>query len=309
MSQNFLQLNHSKTEVLVFAPIRSLLTSSNTLVHWLRIENLFPKIWVSFLTTSWNLINMLNQLFSPATSTWGILQKYGPLSFQQLETVIHAFVSSRLDYCNALYSCLSQDAVTRLQLVQNSAARLLTKTSYHSHITPVLMSLHWLPIKFRIQFKILLLTYKASNGLAPEYIAELLMPYTPARPLRSSEQSLLVAPWSSLKNRGDCAFAVLGPRMWNSLPLGVRSANSLGCFKSQLKTYLFSQCFYAWVIMYTILICDFNCCCVVVLLLNVMVCSFNLLFLCKALCNLCFERCYINKILLTIYLLTCYHNN
>ena len=85
-------------------------------------------------------------------------------------------VSSLLDYSNALYSCLSQHAVTQLLLVQNSAARLLTKTSYCSHVTPVLMSLHWILIKFRIRFKILLLIYKVLNGLAPEYISELLLP-------------------------------------------------------------------------------------------------------------------------------------
>lgn len=78
------------------------------------------------------------------------------LSFRDLEKVVHAFVSSRLDYCNALYLCVSQASLSRLQLVQTSAARLLTGTKKRDHITPVLISLHWLPIRYRIQYKLLL---------------------------------------------------------------------------------------------------------------------------------------------------------
>ena len=78
------------------------------------------------------------------------------LPTKQLEMLIHAFISSRLDYCNALYSGIDQSLIRRLQLVQNAAARLLTGTKKREHISPVLASLHWLPVKFRIDFKILL---------------------------------------------------------------------------------------------------------------------------------------------------------
>lgn len=148
-------------------------------------------------------------------------------SFQQMERVIHAFVYSCLDHCNTIYSCLSQDALTHLRLAQNSVARLLTKTSYHSHITPVIILLHQLPIKLRVEFKILLLTYKALSGLAPECIAELLDPYTPARPLRP----LKPASGTSFKagnTRGHCVCCPW-PQAVEHSPLAVRSPNSLQC--------------------------------------------------------------------------------
>ena len=89
------------------------------------------------------------------------------LTHRQCEILIHAFISSKLDYCNVLLSDLQQSQINRLQHVQNSAARLLTATSRYEHVTPVLRSLHWLPVSARIDFKILLLVFKVLNGLGP----------------------------------------------------------------------------------------------------------------------------------------------
>ncbi len=72
----------------------------------------------------------------------------------------HAFMTSRLDYCNALLAACPASSINKLQIVQNAAARVLTRSRKYDHITPILQSLHWLPIKFRISYKILLLTYK-----------------------------------------------------------------------------------------------------------------------------------------------------
>src|SRR4029434_10045736 len=80
----------------------------------------------------------------------------------------------------------SQKNQLRLQLIQNSAARLLTRTKRREHISPVLAALHWLPVTFRIDFKVLLLIYKALNGLGPSYIENSLVKYLPSRTLRSS---------------------------------------------------------------------------------------------------------------------------
>ncbi|KAF7660620.1 hypothetical protein LDENG_00278410 [Lucifuga dentata] len=81
-------------------------------------------------------------------------------------------------------------------MVQNAAARLLTRTKRRERITPVLASLHWLPVHFRIQFKILLITFKATHGQAPSYISALLTPYIAPRLLRSADQKLLHIPRS-----------------------------------------------------------------------------------------------------------------
>ena len=89
------------------------------------------------------------------------------LSRSDLEILMHAFISSRLDYCNILYTGLTQSNIHKLQMVQNAAARMLTGTKKREHITPVLAQLHWLPVKYRIDFKILLFVFKAVNGSAP----------------------------------------------------------------------------------------------------------------------------------------------
>ncbi len=86
------------------------------------------------------------------------------LSTSNTEMLIHAFMTSRLDYCNALLGGSSPCLINKLQMVQNAAARVLTRTRNYDHISPVLSTLHWLPIKHRIDFKILLITYKSLNG-------------------------------------------------------------------------------------------------------------------------------------------------
>ncbi len=126
--------------------------------------------------------------------------------------------------------------------MQNSAARIL-RTRMRDHITPVLVSLHWLPVSFRVDFKILMLTYKALHGLAPQYLSELLIPYTPTRDLRSSETGLLTVPLTRLRLMGDRAFSSLAPKLWNSLPIEIRQAETLSTFKSRLKTHFFRVAF------------------------------------------------------------------
>ncbi|KAF7246708.1 hypothetical protein EYD10_07374, partial [Varanus komodoensis] len=116
------------------------------------------------------------------------------LEYDCLATVTHALVTSRLDFCNTLYVGLPLKTVRILQLVQNRAARLLTGTGRYVHMTPVLQQLHWLPIEVRAQFKVLVMTYKALNGLGPGYLKERLRPYMPSRPLRSAGEALLREP-------------------------------------------------------------------------------------------------------------------
>ena len=165
------------------------------------------------------------------------------MSLDDAKTLIHAFVFSRLDYCNALFSGLPKKTTDRLQLVQNAAARVLTKTKLREHITPVLASLHWLPVVFRIDFKVLLLVYKALNGLAPPYLGDCLERYVPERPLRSSNADLLVVPKMNYRKYGEAAFTFYGPKAWNELPLHLKRAASVESFKTQLKTYLSTRAF------------------------------------------------------------------
>ncbi len=144
-----------------------------------------------------------------------------------------------LDYCNVLYTCLNKSSMDRIQVVQNTAARLLTRTTRRLHVTPVLKALHWLPIGFRVHFLILVITYRALHGQAPSYVHDLLHAHyiTPGRSLRSSDIGFLTIPRTRLKTR----VTVLS--VSNSLPLSLRTMCSVESFKKHLKTYLFGQAF------------------------------------------------------------------
>ena len=157
---------------------------------------------------------------------------------------MNAFVTSRLDYCNSLLYGLPNNQLHKLQRVQNAAARLICNVSRFDHITPSLYSLHWLPIIYRIQFKILLFVFKAFNGLAPLYISELLQPKpVPRYNLRSSVNTLLLPTFKSLATLGDRSFTFAAPKLWNKLPCDIRNARNLDHFKRLLKTHLFREAY------------------------------------------------------------------
>ena len=169
------------------------------------------------------------------------IRKY--ISFKTTETLVHAFITSKLDNCNSLLFGLPKNLLDKLQSVQNAAARLITLSHKHDHITPILLNLHWLPVAQRVKFKILLLTFKAINDVAPIYLKELLSKYQPSRTLRSKSKSLLSPKPYNLKSYGHRSFSVAAPELWNSLPLHIKNATNLLNFKSELKSYLFKLAF------------------------------------------------------------------
>ena len=141
------------------------------------------KILVSLLTLLSPLIHILKtspELHFSIFETSLKFDLFIHLSMGDAETLIHAFVSSRLDYCNILFSGLPNSSLKSVQLVQNAAARIRTKTRKFDHITPILSSLHWLPIQARSDIKVLLLTYKTLHGLAPLYLSDLITRYSTA---------------------------------------------------------------------------------------------------------------------------------
>ena len=166
------------------------------------------------------------------------------LTVQSTKTPVHAFISSHLDYCNALLFGLPKYQLDRLQKVQNAAARVIFQIPKFEHITPALIDLHWLPVTFRVQFKLLLFVYKSLHNQSPPYIKDLLS-LRPATnyALCSSAQSLLFVPKANCSSLGDRAFAHAAPVLWNSLPLTIRTSSSLAIFKKQLKTFLFRKAF------------------------------------------------------------------
>jgi hypothetical protein len=182
-------------------------------------------------------INNTCKAASFAIRNIGRIRSY--LNQEHCEKLVHAFITSRLDSCNSILFGLPDTEISKLQRIQNTAARLVNRSKKSEHITPILRKLHWLPIKLRINYKILLITYKALNGIAPDYISNLLTPYKPARSLRSSGQNLLFTPNSNTATYGDRAFSISAPKLWNTLPQNIRNADNINSFKSKLKTFLF----------------------------------------------------------------------
>ena len=166
------------------------------------------------------------------------------LSSTTTEILVHAFPSSKLDYCNSLLYGLPNYHVKKVQHAQNAAARLMSLARKHEHITPILLNLHWLPIRYRIVFKILLITYKALNNLAPSYIRDLITPYIPSRQLRSSSKNLPVIPHFNLKTYGAKSFSVAAPTLWKTLPGDIMNSSSVSDFKNKLDTFLFKKAFF-----------------------------------------------------------------
>uniref|UniRef100_A0A8C5A3Y9 Reverse transcriptase domain-containing protein n=1 Tax=Gadus morhua TaxID=8049 RepID=A0A8C5A3Y9_GADMO len=245
MQNNFLKLNSNKTELLLIGSKSTLsklanpptLTIDGTTVSPSPQARNLGVIFDSTLSLEPHIRHTVKTSFYHLHN---IAKIRSSLTSHAAERLIHAFISSRLDYCNSLLAGISTTSINRLQLVQNAAARPLTHTKVWHHITPVLKNLHWLPISHRIHYKLLVLTYKALHHMAPPYLSDLLSLYQPPRALRSSSAGLLSTHTSKLHSLGDRAFSRISPRLWNSLPQHIRDSESLTIFQSRLKTHLFS---------------------------------------------------------------------
>ena len=230
-----LKLNQEKTELVVIGSK----FRSKTAISYVSVgdEQILPKSSARNLGVIFdeccNMVEHVNKIYK--TSYYHLrniskIRKY--LTEETKEILVHAFVSSKLDYCNSLLYGHPKHMISSLQSVQNT-------TKKFDHITPVLIQLHWLPVHFRILFKVLLLVYNALNGMAPLYITELLSYRTCSRTLCSTDQKLLAVPKSRLKTYEDRAFSVAAPKLWNELPLDLRSLDTINLFKKHLKTDLF----------------------------------------------------------------------
>ena len=126
----------------------------------------------------------------------------------------------------------------RLQRVQNKAARIVCNASRHMPSSDLLHSLHWLPVRRRIEFKTASLCFKAVKLGTPPYLKSMLQPYNPVRSLRSSSMDMLTVSCTGT-SLGLRHFSIAGPRIWNGLPHELQQCNTLSGFKSRLKTHDF----------------------------------------------------------------------
>jgi hypothetical protein len=172
-----------------------------------------------------------------------LIRKY--LDYDATARLISAFVLSLLDNGNSLLVGLTEKQLDRLQSVQNAAVRLINWSSRTERIKPHLKALHWLPVRSRINFKIATLAYRCVHGLAPSYLAELVSLQEPKRSDLRSEMGMLklVVPPARKERCGERAFYCCAPRIWNALPLSLRSLPTFSSFRAQLKTFMFKIVF------------------------------------------------------------------
>jgi hypothetical protein len=251
MDANRLKMNPSKTEFIYFGTSQQLkkcnissMTVENTAVtrtdkikylgFWID-ENLTFKhqITQKIKTAMLNLVNIRS------------IRKY--LHIDSCKVLVLNLVISHLDYANSLYYGLPACEIARLQRIQNAAAKLILGKGKFDSSTEALRCLHWLPVRYRINFKIGLLVFKCLSGTAPVYLSELLTVKCTRRVLRSStsteEAPLLVVPVHKNKTHLDRSFSFSGPTVWNSLPPDVRACDNIDLFKKKQKTYFFNKAF------------------------------------------------------------------
>lgn len=223
-----LKLNGNKTEVFLFATKHNLQKLSHLS---LEIEGLTVKPVTSVKNLGVNFdsimamdshINYLCKISYFQLRNISQIRRY--LTYDATALLINGLITSKLDYCNSLLFGLTESQTSKIQKVQNTAARVLTKTSKFEHITPILSNLHWLPIKARIEFKIIFLTFKTLHGMAPTYLCDLIQRYEPRRSLRSRDSYTLQIP--RIKTTyGERSFSWAASKLWNNLPSRAVSVN------------------------------------------------------------------------------------
>ncbi|KAM9437695.1 uncharacterized protein ACWYII_015534 [Salvelinus alpinus] len=246
MTDHHLKLNLGKTELLFLpgkdCPFHDLaITVDNSIVSSSQSAKNLGVILDNTLSFSTNIKAVAR---SCRFMLYNIRRVRPCLTQEAAQVLIQALVISRLDYCNSLLAGLPACAIKPLQLIQNAAARLVFNLPKFSHVTPLLRSLHWLPVEARIRYKTMVLAYGAVRGTAPQYLQALIRPYTQTRALCSSTSGLLASlPLRKYSSRSAQSklFAALAPQWWNKLPHDARTAESITTFRRHLKPHLFKE--------------------------------------------------------------------
>jgi hypothetical protein len=167
------------------------------------------------------------------------------LTLESAKQLCYSLVLSHIDYCNVLFMGLPDSTLAKLQRIQNWAAKVALQRRKHDSSHSALYELHWLPVKYRVQFKILLFVFKALRGLTPAYISNLIVEAKPKRATRSSSNKgiLLEVPSTKRMTFAARSFSVVGPTLWNSLPSYIKLSDTIENFRKAVKTLLFEEAF------------------------------------------------------------------
>ena len=241
----FLKLNQSKTQIIVFGPKN---IKNKICINGVFIEN--DTTCVRFKSVVENLgifldsdLGYADQVSSVVSKSFLCIKNISRiktfLTSKEKCTLLTALILSKLDYCNSLYYGVNSFLLNKLQVVQNSAARLIFNRRKFDHSSGLLFKLHWLPVKKRIEYKIDLLIHKALYHTSPDDIQNMLS-------LHSTRTFNLIGGYRSNSSHGDRAFIVYAVYIWNRLPLYLKTEPSLVTFKKNLKTFLFKEAFTEW---------------------------------------------------------------
>ncbi|CAC5388873.1 unnamed protein product [Mytilus coruscus] len=234
MCSNMLKLNEDKTELIVFAPKIRVKDLSNLNLNFggnvVSDAECVKNLGIYFEKT----LAMDKHLSAVSKSCFNQIRNIGRIrSFiteEACKTLVCFLVTSRLDYGNALLYGLPATSIQRIQRVQNTAARVITRKRKYDHITPILKSLHWLPVTYRCQCK-LMYVFKALHEEAPVYLQELVHIYKPMRALRSENAMILTTPRVGTKTYRERRFDKVAAVLWNDLPSDLRNIHSIKCAK------------------------------------------------------------------------------
>ena len=257
MSSNFLTLNSSKTEFIIFGNSHQLAKLQNpclclnntTLIQPVPSARNLGFIFDRHLSLHDQITAISKACFYHIRD---LRRLRSSLNLHTASIIATSLVQTKLDYCNSLYLNLPDCEINRLQFIQNSLARAVTQSSRFAHITPVLKSLHWLKIKERILYKIISITYKTLETSQPVYLSELLTLHEGPSTRSSNLVTLQRPPNPSRSKISDRSYYFAAPQIWNSLPPQLRQpcsklnpnnqricALSHATFHAQLKTHLF----------------------------------------------------------------------
>ena len=248
MIQNTLRLNQDKTEFFLIANrnVSAALSDISLKLGELSIQRStsIKNLGVTF-DDSLTMYSQINTICKSVNfhirNIWRIRRF---ITTEACHHIVRGLVLSRLDYANSLLFGAREADLTRLQRLQNKAARLVLSCGRDQSSTDLFRELHWLPVKQRIIYKLMLYIYKALNDMAPCYISAMvhLQNTDPAeyrQRLRSSSDQTRLIVSRSFKRAGDMSFTIAAARLWNDLPVYLRESQSLPMFKRQLKTHLF----------------------------------------------------------------------
>jgi len=229
------KLNDTKTNILVIAPpaIQSKIVVRGVFIHGkcIRFSDSAKNLGIlidSTLSFEAQIKKLIKECFAFIKDLYSILIY---LTMDHLKTLICSYIFQRIDYCNALYYGLNEALITRLQLVQNAAARILKKKFNLPSLDHVFHQMHWLKVKESSIDKILVISHKCMAGCAPQTLNNMFQ-------LSRGDRRCLVKETRVQNVFGERAFSHLGPKLWNLLPQTIRAEPDVEKFKKSLKTYL-----------------------------------------------------------------------